>query len=37
MKEVSRYALIAASIAAKEKFDIIHAHDWLTYLGWNYR
>ncbi len=33
MKEVSRYALIAASIAAKEKFDIIHAHDWLTYLA----
>lgn len=33
MKEVSRYALIAASIAAKEKFDVIHAHDWLTYLA----
>lgn len=33
MKEVSRYAMIAASIAAKEKFDIIHAHDWLTYLA----
>jgi glycosyltransferase involved in cell wall biosynthesis len=33
LKEVSRYALIAASIAAKEDFDIIHAHDWLTYLA----
>ena len=33
MKEVSRYALIAASIAANEKFDVIHAHDWLTYLA----
>lgn len=33
MKEVSRYALIAGSIAAHEKFDIIHAHDWLTFLA----
>ncbi len=33
LKEVSRYALIAASIAAKEEFDVIHAHDWLTYLA----
>ena len=31
MSEVSRYALVAASIAAREQFDIIHAHDWLTY------
>ncbi len=31
MEEVSRYALIASGIAAKESFDIIHAHDWLTY------
>jgi glycosyltransferase involved in cell wall biosynthesis len=33
MKEVSRYALIAASIAKNEQFDVIHAHDWLTYLA----
>jgi glycogen synthase len=33
MNEVSRYALIAASIAANERFDVIHAHDWLTYLA----
>jgi glycosyltransferase involved in cell wall biosynthesis len=31
MTEVSRYALIGASIASSNQFDIIHAHDWLTY------
>lgn len=31
MFEVSRYALIASGIAASNKFDVIHAHDWLTY------
>lgn len=31
MEEVSRYALVAGTIAAKNDFDIIHAHDWLTY------
>jgi len=31
MEEVSRYALIASAVAIKEDFDIIHAHDWLTY------
>ncbi|HNV49365.1 MAG: glycosyltransferase family 4 protein [Bacteroidales bacterium] len=31
MAEVSRYALVAAGIAAKMDFDVIHAHDWLTY------
>ena len=30
-QEVARYALIAASIAANNDFDVIHAHDWLTY------
>ncbi|PLW92651.1 MAG: 4-alpha-glucanotransferase [Marinilabiliales bacterium] len=29
--EVSRYALIASGIAASNHFDLIHAHDWLTY------
>jgi glycogen synthase len=29
--EVSRYALIASYIAASNRFDIIHSHDWLTY------
>lgn len=31
MAEVSRYALVAAGIAKKHDFDLIHAHDWLTY------
>jgi glycosyltransferase involved in cell wall biosynthesis len=31
MDEVKRYALIAAQVAATQDFDIIHAHDWLTY------
>jgi glycogen synthase len=31
MQEVSRYALVAGSIATQSKFDVIHAHDWLTY------
>jgi len=31
MEEVARYALVGASIAANSEFDIIHAHDWLTY------
>lgn len=33
MAEVSRYALIAAGIAKKHDFDLIHAHDWLTYAA----
>ncbi len=31
MEEVARYALIASGLAAKEQFDVIHAHDWLAY------
>ena len=31
LEEVQRYAMIAAEVATKEQFDIIHAHDWLTY------
>jgi len=31
LEEVSRYALIAAGVAQKSDFDLIHAHDWLTY------
>ncbi|MCK5857118.1 MAG: glycosyltransferase family 4 protein [Bacteroidales bacterium] len=31
MDEVKRYALIAAQVAENQNFDIIHAHDWLTY------
>lgn len=31
MQEVSRYAMVASVIAANNEFDVIHAHDWLTY------
>lgn len=30
-KEVARYAVIAAQVAASNEFDVIHAHDWLTF------
>lgn len=30
-QEVARYALVSSIIAQKLQFDIIHAHDWLTY------
>lgn len=33
MEEVVRYAMVAATIAKNYEFDIIHAHDWLTYLA----
>lgn len=33
MEEVSRYAVIAAALAVKNNFDVIHAHDWLTYAA----
>ncbi len=33
MEEVMRYALIASKIAQDHDFDVIHAHDWLTYLA----
>ncbi|MEE9371205.1 MAG: glycosyltransferase family 4 protein [Sedimentisphaerales bacterium] len=29
--EVHRYAAIAAQLAANEDFDVVHAHDWMTY------
>jgi glycogen(starch) synthase len=31
LEEVSRYALVASALATSKDFDIIHAHDWLTY------
>jgi glycosyltransferase involved in cell wall biosynthesis len=31
MNEVDQYAIVAAEIARNYEFDIIHAHDWLTY------
>ena len=35
MEEVARYAMVGGTIAVehKDEFDIIHAHDWLTYLA----
>ncbi len=35
MEEVARYALVGATIAKQYegRFDVIHAHDWLTYLA----
>jgi len=33
MEEVARYALVAGEIALKYDFDVIHAHDWLTYMA----
>lgn len=33
MEEVKRYAIVASNIAKAHDFDIIHAHDWLTYLA----
>jgi len=31
MEEVERYSMIAATVAKDYDYDIIHAHDWLTY------
>ncbi|HVT89980.1 MAG TPA: glycosyltransferase family 4 protein [Tepidisphaeraceae bacterium] len=31
LSEVQRYALLAAEIARQESFDIVHAHDWMTF------
>ena len=32
-EEVRRYALQARKIASEEQFDVIHAHDWLSFLA----
>ena len=29
--EVHRYAAIAAELSLSEQFDVVHAHDWMTY------
>ena len=29
--EVERYARLVSQIAAQEDFDVVHAHDWMTY------
>lgn len=30
-QEISNYAIVASQISSQYKFDVIHAHDWLTY------
>jgi glycosyltransferase involved in cell wall biosynthesis len=30
-EEISRYGVVASVLAQKDQFDVIHAHDWLTY------
>jgi len=30
-REVRRYAAVAVDLARREEFDIVHAHDWMTY------
>jgi glycogen(starch) synthase len=29
--EIERYAALACAIAAEEDFDVVHAHDWMTF------
>ncbi|MFP4105868.1 MAG: glycosyltransferase [Phycisphaerae bacterium] len=31
MTQVNRYAMLAGEVASHEKFDVVHAHDWMTY------
>jgi glycosyltransferase involved in cell wall biosynthesis len=31
MSEVARYAHVVADLARGERFDVVHAHDWLTF------
>jgi glycogen synthase len=33
LEEVRRYAQVGAEIAGQFDFDVIHAHDWMTYLA----
>ncbi|MDR1225622.1 MAG: glycosyltransferase family 4 protein [Prevotellaceae bacterium] len=33
MDEVAAYAVLAHTVAQQHSFDVIHAHDWLTYLA----
>ena len=31
LQEVQRYAALASEVARQEEFDVVHAHDWMTY------
>ncbi len=33
LEEVSNYSIVAAEIATRYDFDLIHSHDWLTYAA----
>ena len=33
MEEVVRYSMVGGTLALQNNFDVIHAHDWLTYLA----
>lgn len=33
MAQVHRYARLAVELSQKESFDVIHAHDWMTFPG----
>ena len=33
LEEINNYSIMAGVIARTEQFDIIHSHDWLTYLA----
>ena len=33
LEEINNYSIVAGVIARAEQYDIIHAHDWLTYPG----
>lgn len=33
LEEVERYAQVGAEIARQYSFDVIHAHDWMTYMA----
>ena len=30
-EEINNFSVIAGVVARQQEFDIIHAHDWLTY------
>jgi len=31
LAQVQRYAMLAVELARREQFDVVHAHDWMTY------
>ena len=33
MEEVRRFAIVGKYLATAENFDVIHAHDWMTFLA----